>query len=279
MVASPPSRTDLIAIAVAPNGARRTKTDHPALPITAAELARTAAECLEAGASMIHLHVRRPDGSHLLDPDAYRAATAAIRAEVGDRLVVQITSEAAGLYSPDQQMAVVRSVRPEAVSLALRELSQGDAAERSFIELLDWIHRENILSQLILYTPDEASRLSKLLQSGNLPFDDLPVLYVLGRYSAGQRSRPADLLPFLAEGAPRFGSWMACAFGPDEIACVTAAALLGGDARVGFENNIWLPDGSLAPSNAAAVAGAAEALRRWGRTIAGADELRRRWRA
>jgi 3-keto-5-aminohexanoate cleavage enzyme len=198
---------------------------------------------------------------------------------VGDRLVVQITSEAAGLYSPDQQMAVVRSVRPEAVSLALRELSQGDAAERSFIEFLDWIHRENILSQLVLYTPDEASRLSKLLQSGNLPFDDLPVLYVLGRYSAGQRSRPADLLPFLAEGAPRFGSWMACAFGPDEIACVTAAALLGGDARVGFENNIWLPDGSLAPSNAAAVAGAAEALRRCGRTIAGADELRRRWRA
>jgi 3-keto-5-aminohexanoate cleavage enzyme len=279
MVASPPPRTDPIAIAAAPNGARRTKTDHPALPITAAELARTAAECLEAGASMIHLHVRRPDGSHLLDPDAYRAATAAIRAEVGDRLVVQITSEAAGLYSPDQQMAVVRSVRPEAVSLALRELSQGDAAERSFIEFLDWIHRENILSQLILYTPDEASRLSKLLQSGNLPFDDLPVLYVLGRYSAGQRSRPADLLPFLAEGAPRFGSWMACAFGPDEIACVTAAALLGGDARVGFENNIWLPDGSLAPSNAAAVAGAAEALRRCGRTIAGADELRRRWRA
>ena len=279
MVASPPPRTDPIAIAVAPNGARRTKTDHPALPITAAELARTAAECLEAGASMIHLHVRRPDGSHLLDPDAYRAATAAIRAEVGDRLVVQITSEAAGLYSPDQQMAVVRSVRPEAVSLALRELSQGDAAERSFIEFLDWIHRENILSQLILYTPDEASRLSKLLQSGNLPFDDLPVLYVLGRYSAGQRSRPADLLPFLAEGAPRFGSWMACAFGPDEIACVTAAALLGGDTRVGFENNIWLPDGSLAPSNAAAVAGAAEALRRCGRTIARADELRRRWRA
>jgi 3-keto-5-aminohexanoate cleavage enzyme len=279
MVASPPPRTDPIAVAVAPNGARRTKTDHPGLPITAAELARTAAECLEAGASMIHLHVRRPDGSHLLDPDAYRAATAAIRAEVGDRLVVQITSEAAGLYSPDQQMAVVRSVRPEAVSLALRELSQGDAAERSFIEFLDWIHRENIISQLILYTPDEASRLSKLLQSGNLPFDDLPVLYVLGRYSAGQRSRPADLLPFLAEGAPRFGSWMACAFGPDEIACVTAAALLGGDARVGFENNIWLPDGSLAPSNAAAVAGAAEALRRCGRTIAGADELRRRWRA
>jgi 3-keto-5-aminohexanoate cleavage enzyme len=279
MVASPPPRTDPIAVAVAPNGARRTKTDHPGLPITAAELARTAAECLEAGASMIHLHVRRPDGSHLLDPDAYRAATAAIRAEVGDRLVVQITSEAAGLYSPDQQMAVVRSVRPEAASLALRELSQGDAAERSFIEFLDWIHRENILSQLILYTPDEASRLSKLLQSGNLPFDDLPVLYVLGRYSAGQRSRPADLLPFLAEGAPRFGSWMACAFGPDEIACVTAAALLGGDARVGFENNIWLPDGSLAPSNAAAVAGAAEALRRCGRTIAGADELRRRWRA
>lgn len=270
---------DPVAIAVAPNGAHRTKADHPALPITAEELARTAAECLEAGASMIHLHVRRPDGSHLLDADAYRAAIGAIRTEVGDRLLLQITSESGGVYAPHEQMAVVRSVRPEAVSLALRELSPHDAAERPFIEFLQWTRREKIVAQIILYTPDEASRLSKLLRCGNLACDELPVLYVLGRYSAGQRSRPADLLPFLAEGAPRFRSWMACAFGPDEIGCVTAAALLGGDVRVGFENNIWLPDGSLAASNASAVAAAAEALRGCGRDIAAADELRNRWRA
>ena len=266
-----------VAIAVAPNGARRTKEDHPALPITSAELARTAAECVEAGAAMIHLHVRAPDGSHLLDADAFQTAIAAIRSEVGERLLVQITSEAGGLYSPEEQMAVVRAVRPEAASIALRELVPHPGAERQFLEFLHWAYLELILTQIILYSPEEASRLSKLLQCGNIPFDEPPVLYVLGCYAAGERSRPAELLPFLAQGTPQFESWMACAFDPDEVACVTAAALLGGDVRVGVENNIWMADGRLAASNVSAVRATSEALRRCGRGLATAEELRCKW--
>ncbi len=71
------------------------------------------------------------------------------------------------------------------------------------------------------------------------------MLFVLGRYARRPRtSLPADLLPFLAPDAPRFRSWMVCAFGRHEAACALAAALLGGDIRVGFENNLLLPDGS-----------------------------------
>src|SRR5579863_3077605 len=65
-----------VIVTVAPNGGRKTKADHPALPLTADELARTAAECLERGASMIHLHVRDKDGGHSLDPEAYRSVIA-----------------------------------------------------------------------------------------------------------------------------------------------------------------------------------------------------------
>jgi uncharacterized protein (DUF849 family) len=82
-----------VALAVAPNGGRRGKSDHPALPITPAEVARTAAQCAEAGAAMIHLHVRDRYGRHVLDADAYRAATDAIHREAGSEIVVQITSE------------------------------------------------------------------------------------------------------------------------------------------------------------------------------------------
>ena len=64
-----------VAIAVAPNGGRRVKVDHPAIPLTAKELAETAAECLEAGAAMIHVHVRDAGGGHLLDADAYGKTT------------------------------------------------------------------------------------------------------------------------------------------------------------------------------------------------------------
>ncbi len=94
-----PYSSHRVAIAVAPNGGRRTKADHPAIPLTPAELARTAAECVDAGASMIHVHIRRPDGRHLLDAEAYRQAIDAIRKQVGDRLVIQITTEALGIYA------------------------------------------------------------------------------------------------------------------------------------------------------------------------------------
>lgn len=264
-------------IAVAPNGARKLKADHPAIPLTPAELARTAAECREAGASMIHLHVRRPDGTHLLDAEAYRAATAAIRAEVGEDLVIQITSEAFGLYGPAEQIAVVRASRPEAVSLALRELVPSEAEEAAFADLLQWCRTENVAPQIILYSPEEAVRLHSLRSRGLLPWEDIPVLYVLGRYVRGQTSRPSDLLPFLAADMPRFSHWSVCAFGRHETACVMTAALLDGHARVGFENNEMLPDGRRAASNAELVRATRDALRAVGMDAGDADMLRRSW--
>jgi 3-keto-5-aminohexanoate cleavage enzyme len=269
--------TSLVAIAVAPNGGRRTKADHPALPMSTAELGRTAVECMDAGACMIHVHVRRVGGTHLLDAEAYLEAMSEIRRLVGERLVIQITSESLGIYTPAQQMAVVRAVRPEAVSLALRELAPDEAAEPDFAAFLAWLRRERVVPQIILYAPEEAVRLADMRRRGLVPFEEVPVLYVLGRYTVGQTSRPSDLLPFLAPGTPSFADWMACAFGRRETACVTAAALLGGHVRVGFENNLDLPDGTRARSNAEIVDRTALALRASGCGLADAEALRQNW--
>jgi 3-keto-5-aminohexanoate cleavage enzyme len=262
------------AIAVAPNGGRKVKADHPAVPLTAAELAVVAARCRDAGASMIHAHVRTADGQHLLDAEAYKDAIAAIRGAVGQELVIQITSEALGQYSPAQQRAVVRDVRPEAVSLALRELVPDASEEADFADLLGWMKAENVTPQIILYEAAEAVRLAELRRRGLVPFTHLPVLYVLGRYTAGQVSAPSDLLPFLDSTAPVFEHWSLCAFGAQETACVTAGALLCGHARVGFENNEWLPDGSRAHGNEDLVAAARRAIEAVGLKAATADQLR-----
>lgn len=264
-------------IMVAPNGARKLKADHPNVPLTAAELADCAAGCLEAGAAMIHAHVRRPDGRHLLDADAYQAVTAAIRGAVGDRLVVQITSEALGLYRPAEQMDVVRKVRPEAVSLALRELVPAPSDEAAFADFLLWCRAESVVPQVILYSPEEALRLADMQARGLIPWNDVPVLYVLGRYSSGQTSHPVDLLPFIGADMPWFGHWSVCAFGRHEAACVLTAAMLGGHVRVGFENNQWLPDGEPAASNADLVRTARDTMRAAGVDCCDADALRRSW--
>lgn len=273
------NETRQVAIAVAPNGGRLTTADHACVPVTPGALATCASACLEAGAAMFHIHVRDRDQNHLLDAQAYVEAISAIRAAVGDRLVLQITTEALGRYQPDFQAEIVRKVRPEAASLALRELIPDAGHESSFAELLAFMARERIAPQIILYSPDEAVRLNDLIKRGLVPFEDLPVLYVLGRYTAGQRSAPADLLPFLAASQPKFSHFMVCAFGPQEAACVTSAALLGGHVRVGFENNTALPDGSVAESNAQTVKVVADMLASLAIPAQTGQQLRQEWSA
>lgn len=266
-----------VPLAVAPNGGRRTKADHPALPIGPAGLARTAAECQDAGAAMIHVHVRDGADRHLLDADAYRAAITAIRAEVGEGMVIQITSEALGIYRPEQQMAVVRAVKPQAASLALRELMPDTTNEAAFGDFLQWMKAERVAPQFIVYEPEEAVRLDALRRRGIVPFDEPPVLYVLGRYTTGQTSAPQDLLPFLAPDQPVFQRFMVCAFGAHEAACVIMGGLLGGGLRVGFENNLVLPDGSPAVSNAELVATVRRGLEVAGISAMSGEELMQDW--
>ncbi len=263
-----------VVVAVAPNGGRKTKADHPALPLTPDELARAAAECLDRGASMIHVHVRDAEGRHILDADAYRAAIERISEAVGDRLVVQITSESLGRYSSEEQKAVVLKAKPEAVSLALRELAPEQRDEAGFGEFLGRLKHMRIWPQIILYSADEAARLGAMRERGLIPFDSLAVLYVLGRFALLRAAAPSDILPYLAPGMPRFESWSVCAFGRREAACVTAAALLGGHARVGFENNLFLPDGARADSNAELVGTLSRALATVGLATQSADGLR-----
>ncbi|RJT23803.1 3-keto-5-aminohexanoate cleavage protein [Mesorhizobium waimense] len=265
------------AICVAPNGGRLTQVDHPSLPLGPADLARTAQACLDAGASPIHVHVRDQDGRHVLDASAYRDVIDAIGRAVGDKMIVQVTSESLGRYAPQEQIAVIKETRPEAVSLALRELVPTEAHETEFASFLSWLQAESIVPQIILYEADETLRLDEYHRRGLVPWNQVPVLFVLGRYTPGQKSSPADLLPFIDAGKPRFAHWSVCAFGAREAACVTAGALLGGHVRVGFENNRQLADGAMAKSNAELVQGVSRNLLGLGLRRANATELRRAW--
>ncbi len=261
-----------VVICVAPNGARRTLADHAALPVTPSRIAACAAACADAGASMIHLHVRDDDQRHVLDAGRYRDAMAAIREVVGRDLLIQATTEAAGRYGPAEQMALVRDLRPEAVSLALRELvpdAQSEAAAGGFFR---WLESEGIASQIILYDVADLRRLIDLGRRGVVPGSFRRVLFVLGRHVADRISVPADLLPFLARSGGL--SWMCCAFGHLEAACLATAAAFGGQLRVGFENNIHAPDGRLAVDNAEQVRRVRDIVSAMGRRPATPREAR-----
>lgn len=257
----------------APNGARRGKDDHRELPLTAPELAACAESVADAGAAMLHLHVRDDKGRHSLDAERYRVAIAAIRERVGDRLVIQVTTEACGLYSPAEQMAAVRELVPEAVSLALREICPDAGSEAAAGAFFAWLDAEDIMPQYILYGPEDVARFTDLRQRGVIP-DAWPfVLIVLGRYSDSLTGDPG-LLGQTIEGLEQDVTWMVCCFGQSENVAVGEALRLNGHARVGFENNLLLPDGSIAPDNAALVRMAATTSVDAGRRVADADDVR-----
>jgi uncharacterized protein (DUF849 family) len=257
----------------APNGARRGKDDHQSLPITPDELADCAESIAGAGASIIHLHVRDEQGGHSLDPDRYRAASSAVRDRVGDHLIIQVTTEACGLYSAGQQMALVRELKPEAVSLALKELCPDAESESTAAEFFAWLKSEDVMPQYILFSPDEVIRFSELRNRGVIP-DDWPfVLLVLGRYTDSLTGDP-DLIGRFVEGLQQDVTWMVCCFGQTENIAVAEAAKLNGHARVGFENNLMLPDGTTAPDNAALVTLAVKSGSNAGRRVASVDDVR-----
>ena len=246
-----------LLIMAAPNGARKSKRDHPALPVTVGEIVAEARACRDAGAAMVHAHVRDDDGRHSLDQGRYRELLEAMGEELPG-MPCQITTEQAGAYSPREQSECLLGVVPEFASVSIVEITgdQGGAATDFGCGALRDAGAAGVHLQYILYSPDDLALLQRLHGRGLLPAGPVDVLFVLGRYSADFRSHPDDLDPFLAAAGATgdmIRHWMVCAFGPMEYDAMVKAAGLGGQARVGFENNLQLRDGGVAPSTAALV--------------------------
>lgn len=240
----------LPSLMVAPNGARRSKADHPALPVTLPEIVETARACHAAGAGGLHLHLRDAEGRHLLDAGLYAEALAELGRAVPE-MAVQITTEAVGMYEPEHQRHIALNSGATLVSISIREITRGAEPEetaRFFIRCVD----AGIAVQHIVYDSADIDLLCRTLPGGLLHMPDLQVIHVLGRYAGDQDSRPEDLTPFLGAMASRGLSpdWAACAFGRGETACLAHAHAEGGKCRVGFENSLWRADGSLARDNA-----------------------------
>ncbi len=258
----------------APNGARRGKADHAGIPLSPGELAENAQAILDCGASLLHLHVRDESDRHTLDPERYRTAIDAVRNQVGDELVIQVTTEAVGMYSPEQQISVVKELKPEAVSIALRELVPDRDNTSDASRFFEWLRSNDVMPQYILYSVDEVRWFEKLRERGMF-HDDLPfVLFVLGKYGTTEYGDPADLEEFRQALGDERIPWAACCFGPREDEVSWFAATTGGHARVGFENNMLMPGGSEAPDNAALVELAAGHAGAAGRQLATADDVR-----
>ena len=247
-----------VIIMVAPNGARKTRRDHAALPVSIADTVAEAAQCHAAGASALHAHVRGENDEHVLDAGLYRELLAELARQV-PAMLIQITSEAVGIYTPAEQVACIQAVVPQMVSMCLREISSNFEQPEYARRFFEWCDENTVHVQHIVFSAEEFQHFLDYREQGVIPAAHRCVLFVLGRYNVNFQSAPADLDPFLQYDLAGL-DWFTCAFGSQEQQCVMAAIKAGGHARIGFENNLYLPNGEIAASTAALVSSLVDSM-------------------
>jgi len=162
-----------------------------------------------------------------------------------------------GRYSPEEMRALADAVMPPGISIGVIEMIPDGEPKPEDIRLYRKLHEAGVAIQHICFFPEHVDLLSRLLEAADLPKDDLWCLFVNGHYT-GRVSHPDLLPPFLdrlsANGLE--ADWAICAFREEENDCLKAAIAQGGKIRVGFENSMLMPDGTIAEDNIARVVAA-----------------------
>ena len=266
-------------------GAEVTRAQTPYLPITAEEIAEDAARCREAGAAMVHLHVRTPDGRPSQDPELFRAAIRAIRARC-DVLVQVSTGGAVGMGAEERcgPLTLTGADRPDMATLSTGTVNFGDEVfsnPRPLIrEIARRIQARGLRPELECFEVGMIDEARALAREGlvALPahFD-----FVLG--VAGALAATVEGLDFMRGYLPEGSTWTCAAMGRHQLPFVELAAARGGHARVGLEDNLFLSKGVLARGSFELVAEAARRARACGRVPATPAEaralLRLSWKA
>jgi len=244
-------------------GAELTRAQTPHLPLTPAEVADEAARCREAGAAIIHLHVREDDGSNTQSSERFAEVMDAIRRKC-DCILQPSTGGAVGM--PTDVRAGPLACRPEMASLNCGTINFGDDVfvnSRPDIRRLAARMREaGVTPELECYEVGHVEEALALAAEGAIaaPLHFQFVLGVKGAIPARE-----DVVAFMRTLVPPDATWGVAAIGRWQQPMTELAIRLGGHARVGIEDNLYLKRGLLSEGSAPLVARAAEYARSIGR--------------
>ncbi|GLH72852.1 3-keto-5-aminohexanoate cleavage enzyme [Geothrix limicola] len=263
-----------LIITCAITGAETTKAMNPALPITPEEIAQGAFEAYEAGASVLHLHVRQDDGTPTQDVAVFRKAMDLIRAKCD--IVIETTTGGAAWMTPEERLQPV-TLKPEMASLDCGTVNFGDEyivntlpIMRQFAQaMLD----HGVRPTLECFDLGHVYASHILIKEGLL---EEPYHYGLVLNVPGAAKYEPDVMEFLVRKLPKGAFFTAFGIGGKaNVDSIYATIALGGHVRVGFEDNIYYSKGRLAASNAELVERAARIARDCGRELARPEDVRR----
>ena len=269
------------------SGAVANREQCPAIPYTREEYAAEARRAVDEGCSMIHIHARTPEGVPSYEVEDFRAITDAIRGAVED-VVINYSTGAIGVPI-DKRIEYLRELRPDVAALNMGSMNYAKYSRRrkEFVfslvfensfdtirALLDAMNECGIRPEHECFDSGHLANLDPLLDMGALrpPLQVSCVMGVMGGIRPTARN-----LAHMAEQVPDVPhEWGVIGVSRDQWTLVSAALALGGNVRVGLEDNFYLPDGEMARSNGDLIARARRMAEDSGRRVATVAETRQR---
>jgi uncharacterized protein (DUF849 family) len=279
---------DPVIITNSISGAVANREQCPAIPYTPEEYGAEARRAVEEGAVMIHIHARTPDGVPSYAVEDFRAITGAIHAQAGEDVIINYSTGAIGVPL-ETRIAYLRELKPDIGALNMGSMNYAKYSPRrkdfvfkavfensfdTIIELCTAMRESGIKPEHECFDSGHIANLDPLLDMGLLepPLQISCVMGVTGgiRPSARNLSHMAEQVPPVAH------EWGVIGISRDQWSLVAAALTLGGNVRVGLEDNFYLPDGEMARSNGDLVARARRMCEDVGRRPATVAEARER---
>jgi len=262
-----------LIITVAGVGAETTKDAQPALPVTAAEIGADAARCREAGAAMYHLHVRDAQGNPTQAKEVFAAAIEEIRKR-SDIIIQTSTGGAMGMTADERLQPLELS--PEMASLTTGTANFGDDVFFNDSALMSEFYRrmqkKGVRPEFEIFEAGQIDNALKLVKKFGPAGPLLHWDFVLG-VPGSMNGEPRNLM-FLVDRIPEGSTWTCTGIGRWHMPVAMTALALGGNVRLGFEDNIFLHRGVLAKGNAELVERVARIAQEWNRPCATPDEAR-----
>jgi len=280
------SLDDPVVITCSISGSLADRGQCPAIPYTPDEYAAEARRIVDEGGVMVHIHARRPDGTPSYEVEDFRAITEAIRAEVGDALIINYSTGAMGV-SVEKRLLYLRELKPDVAALNMGSMNYAKYSRKrkqfvfnavfanpfdEIIEFLTAMNELGIKPEHECFDLGHVGSLAPLVDMGVL-HPPLHVDFVMG--VVGGVPPTARNLAAMADNVPAGSHWGVIGISRDQWLLVAAALTLGGSIRVGLEDNFYLPNGEMARSNGDLIAKARQMTEDVGRRPATVEEARK----
>ena len=276
---------DACVITCALSGVAANRDQCAAIPYTPEEYAKETRRARDAGASVVHIHARYPDGQPSYRVEEYKAITQAILAEVPD-IIINYSTGAVGIPI-QERVHQIPALKPELGALNMGSMNYAKYSSKRKALVFDFVFAnpfEDITYLLEQMNSVDVKPECECFDTGHIgsvfPLIDMgliktPIQFSLILGVLGGAPPDARTLAHMATLLPESSTWEVIGISRKQWTLVSAAASLGGNVRVGLEDNFYLPKGEMASSNGDLVQAAAELVELSGRAVADPAEARR----